>query len=541
MNKTLKGLASVLAFASLTGCNGLSDLENRVNVLESKVEAFETVLDVLNGNVSTMQALIDTSIPVTSVSEAGGVYTLVFADGTSATLAQGSEGVGVTPVVSIDEAGYWTVNYGNGPEYIYKDQAKTQKVKAEGENASVPVFGVDASGDYWTVSTDGGKTFTPVKDGEGNPVPVQISGSGQASFFEEVSYENDVFTVKLKDLGKVLEIPVISSFYFRIEGSDVAQEFAYGQTRTFRIEQKGVASTLLTVPDGWSGSLSGETLTLTAPLMTRSLTVDSSSEVSVLATSAKGYAVVAKMKVEMLSNDLWERYNEGKDIVVGGLVVNRTTYPGAELISESRSGVMKGVYFLEPGVEAKISGGNPSQLIVIGRYADRRSTLKRERYLNYSATSGEDYLVFANVELDFTLTTDDKNKAYMFTLIGNDNFETIIFENMKIEMPDSKAHLLYMRYTDSSPDRSMNANIVVKDCDINVAKSSGVSVICSDFTGEKGKIASVEFTGNTVSSGSGSSDFRVIQTSEQPLSLKMESNTLVNVTVAEGSEVNIEN
>ena len=87
----------------------------------------------------------------------------------------------------------------------------------------------------------------------------------------------------------------------------------------------------------------------------------------------------------------------------------------------------------------------------------------------------------------------------------------------------------------------MNGNIVVKDCDINVAKSSGVSVIYSDLTGEKGKIASVEFTGNTVSSSSGSSDFRVIQTSEQPLSLKMESNALVNVTPAAGADVNIEN
>ena len=541
MKKIFKGLASVLAFASLTGCSSLSDLENRVNVLESKIEALETVLDVLNGNVSTMQTLIDTSVPVTSVSEADGVYTLVFADGSSATLAQGTEGVGTTPVVSIDEDGYWTVNYGSGPEYIYKDQAKTHKVKAEGEDAPAPEFGVDASGDYWTVSTDGGETFCPVKDGAGNPVPVQVSGGNQTSFFEEVSYENDVFTVKLKDSGKVLEIPVISSFYFRIEGADVAQEFTYGQMRTFRIEQKGVVGTLLTVPDGWSGNLSGETLTLTVPLQTKSVTVDSSSEVSVLATSAKGYVVVAKMKVEMQSNDLWERYNEGKDIVIGGLVVNKTTYPGAELISESRSGVLNGVYFLEPGIEAKISGGNPSQLIVIGRYADRHSTLKRDRYLNYSATSGEDYLVFANVELDFTLTSDDKNKSYMFTLLGNDNFETIIFENMKIEMPDSKAHLIYMQYKDSSPDRAMNGKIVVKDCDISVAKNSGVSIICSDITGANGKISSVEFTGNTVSSSSGSSDFRVIQTSEQPLSLKMESNALVNVTPADGTQLNIEN
>lgn len=538
MKKILIGLASVLAFASLAGCKGLSDLENRVNVLESKVEALETVLEVLNGNVSAMQALIDNSIPVTSVSEADGVYTLVFADGTSATLAQGSEGVGTTPVVSIDEEGYWTVNYGSGPEYIYKDQAKTRKVKAEGENASVPVFGVDDSGDHWTVSTDGGKTFTPVKDGAGNPVPVQVSAGSQASFFEEVSYENDVFTVKLKDSGKVLEIPVVSSFYFRIEGADMAQEFAQGQTRTFKIEQKGVAGTLLTVPDGWSGSLSGEILTLTAPVLAKSVTVDSASEVSVLATSAKGYAVVVKMKVEIMSNDQWERYNEGKDVVVGGLTINKTTYPGAGLISESGN-ISNGVYFLEPGIEVKVTG-TPSQLIVIGRYADRRSTLKRERYLNINATDGEDCLVLANMELDFTVTSDDKNRTYMFTLLGDNNFETIIFENMKIGMPSSKSYLIYA-HTSTTPNRAMKGRVVVKDCDITVEKSSGVSIIYCSITGDNGKMSSVEFTGNTISSTSGTTEFRAVQTSEAAASLKMESNTLVNVTVAEGAEVNIEN
>ena len=273
MRKIFNSLAFVMTIAVSVGCNGLSDLENRVDVLESKVKALETVIDVLNDNVSTMQTLIQNSIPITSVSQNDGVYTLVFADGSSATLAQGTEGVGVTPVVSIDEEGYWTVDYGSGVEYIYADAAKTRKVRAAGADAAVPVFGVDASGDYWTVSTDGGKTFTNVTDGAGNPVPVVIEGDSEFSFFDEVSYKNDVFTVKLKDSGKVLEIPVISSFYYRISGSEAVQSFMKGQTRTFEIEQKGVAATLLTLPEGWSGSLTSTTLTLTSPLLTKSLSI----------------------------------------------------------------------------------------------------------------------------------------------------------------------------------------------------------------------------------------------------------------------------
>lgn len=540
MRKIFKSLAFVMTIAVSVGCNGLSDLENRVDVLESKVKALETVIDVLNDNVSTMQTLIQNSIPITSVSQNDGVYTLVFADGSSATLAQGTEGVGVTPVVSIDEEGYWTVDYGSGVEYIYADAAKTRKVRAAGADAAVPVFGVDASGDYWTVSTDGGKTFTNVTDGAGNPVPVVIEGDSEFSFFDEVSYKNDVFTVKLKDSGKVLEIPVISSFYYRISGSETVQSFMKGQTRTFSIEQKGVVATLLTLPEGWSGSLTSTTLTLTSPLATKSLSVDSSSEVSILATSSKGYAVVAKLKVEHYGNDHWTRYQAGKDVYVGGMVISKETYPGAVLITAPITPSKKGIYFLEPGVQQELGGGNPTQLMIIGRYIDQRSNLVRDRYLNIEATSADDYLVLANLALQFNVQSGETQK-YMFTLLGNDNFENIVFENVYVNMPSVKSYLVYMQAKDSSPNRAMTGKIVMKDCDINLENNSGVSLIYSTFIDGKGDISSVEFTGNRISSESGSTGFKVLDIMGTVASKKMESNTLVNVTPAAGADVNIEN
>ena len=540
MHKIFKSLALAMTIALSVGCNGLTDLENRVNVLESKVDALKTVIDVLNGNVSTMQTLIQNSIPITSVSQNAGVYTLVFADGTSATLAQGTEGVGVTPVVSIDEEGYWMVDYGNGAEYVYADAAKTKKVRAVGNDASVPVFGVDASGDYWTVSTDGGKTFTNVKDAKGNPVPVVIEGNSEFSFFDEVSYKNNVFTVKLKDGGQVLEIPVISSFYYRISGSETVQSFLNGQTRTFSIEQKGVAATLLTLPDGWSGNLTSNSLTVTAPTATKSLSVDSTSEISILATSAKGYAVVAKLKVEPYGNDHWTRYQAGKDVYVGGMTINKETHPGAVLITAPITPSKKGIYFLEPGVEQELGGGNPSQLMFIGRYINQRSTLIRERYLNIEATSADDYLVFANLDLRLNVQNGETQK-YMFTLLGNDNFETIVFENVSVNVPSIKSYLVHMQAKDNSPNRSMTGRIVMKDCDINLEKNSGVSLIYSNFIDGKGDISSFEFIGNKITSVSGSSGFKALDILGTASSLNMKSNTLVNVTLADGAYVNIEN
>ena len=87
----------------------------------------------------------------------------------------------------------------------------------------------------------------------------------------------------------------------------------------------------------------------------------------------------------------------------------------------------------------------------------------------------------------------------------------------------------------------MTGKIVMKDCDVNLEKSSGVSLIYSNFIDGKGDISSVEFTGNRISSESGSTGFKVLDIMGTVASKKMESNTLVNVTPAAGADVNIEN
>ena len=240
MKKTLQFLA---AAAVLTGmaisCADLDDIRNRMDELDGRITALETITTNLNGNIEAMQALYQGST-INSVTESDGVWTIVLSNGDELTLTQGSIGVGNPPVMSVDKDGYWMVDYGDGPEYLYSDAQKTQKIKAVGDNGVTPVFGVDSEG-YWIVSYDAGKTFAQVKDPDGNPVKAVSEGAASGEFFKDVNYENNIFTVTL-DNGEVLTIPVVASFKFSLKACQSVEYFESGQTKTYVVESEGVVN-----------------------------------------------------------------------------------------------------------------------------------------------------------------------------------------------------------------------------------------------------------------------------------------------------------
>ena len=140
MKKILKHLAIPAAMTCLlASCSDLSDIEKRVESLESRVQALETQIGILNTNVAAVQKLAEGGT-ISSVEEKDGVYTITLSNGEKIVLKQGSTGIANAPVVSIDADGYWTVDYGNGPEHIL---VNGDKVKAVGKDGLTPIFGVD--------------------------------------------------------------------------------------------------------------------------------------------------------------------------------------------------------------------------------------------------------------------------------------------------------------------------------------------------------------------------------------------------------------
>lgn len=293
MKKILKYLAIPAALACLlASCSDLSDIEKRVESLESRVQALETQIGILNTNVAAVQKLAEGGT-ISSVEEKDGVYTITLSNGEKIVLKQGSTGIANAPVVSIDADGYWTVDYGNGPEHIL---VNGEKVKAVGKDGLTPIFGVDTQG-YWTVSYDG-KTFTQVKDANGNPVKAIPDGGVQDKWFNSVSVDGDKLVVVLKD-GSTYSLPIIKDFKCAIQNAESEIVFNYGETKSFTVEMVGVATAMVTAPEGWAAVLDGTTLSVTAPAQTKAVLANSKTDVCILAISNSGFSTIAKVKVSL--------------------------------------------------------------------------------------------------------------------------------------------------------------------------------------------------------------------------------------------------
>ena len=285
--------AALLVSGISVACTDLDDLQQKVDSLESRVTALETLIPNINANVEALQVLVN-GTTINSATQKDGVWTLVLSNGETITLTAGSLGVGNAPVMSVDKDGYWMVDYGNGAEYVLMNG---EKVKAVGTDGITPQFGVDKDG-YWTVSYDGGKTFTQVKGADGNPVSALPSGEVQDPYFADVKLENGVFTVTLRT-GEVLTVPVVVDFLCAIESTGILT-YNYGETKPYNVTMKGVASTMVTAPHGWKAALNENVLTVTAPAApTKATLADSGSDVCILAFSASGYATIAKVQVKL--------------------------------------------------------------------------------------------------------------------------------------------------------------------------------------------------------------------------------------------------
>lgn len=292
-----KNILFVAAFAlAAASCSDIDDIPGRLEELESRVSALETQVNALNSNVEGTVELMEAGT-ISEASETAGVWTITLSDGRKITLTAGSIGVGNAPVMSIDAEGYWMVDYGTGKNYVMNGSSK---VKATGNDGVTPVFGVNAAGN-WTVSYDGGTTSTEVKGADGKAVSALPGGAGSVTdpYFKDVKYESGVFTLTLKD-GTELNVPVVPDFLCAITGAETEQVFSLSETKNFPVTMKGVASTVVSSPEGWNAVLSESVLSVTAPAtLTRATLADTRSDVTIMAFSGTGYAVLAKIRVRL--------------------------------------------------------------------------------------------------------------------------------------------------------------------------------------------------------------------------------------------------
>ena len=539
---SIVGAILALFTVFVSSCARMDEFEQRLDLLETRIKVLEAQVTIFNENVEALQKIAN-GATINNLIEENGVYTITCSNGDVIVINQGSIGVGNAPIISIDQEGYWMVDYGDGPVHIL--DASNNKMKAVGADGLTPLFGVDAEG-YWTVKFGNGEPQL-IKGPDGQPVSALPDGEViYDMFFSEVTYDQSAqqLVVTIKN-GESYSIPVIPSFLCSIQGSDGIQIFRDGESKIYNVELKGVVKTYITVPQGWNAYLSEPAannmaaLTVYAPKSVKSTytpSADTRSDLAILALSSQGYATVAKMtlcvegtempevtpgvilsfvgstensmeysvtltdatgyryivqeasleapSVEKLASegevgptdrnliiseltsgiqytlyvlplngdltgsivsltestqmgdiagDLYAAYQNGEDLIFGGKVINKATFGEANLVMNGEKIDKAGVSFIdsEAIMYGPVKNGGP-RVVIIGRYAGRRSVVKYSTvcYLNGS-TADDDLFVMANVEYKL----DGSAVTYQFHNEVGDNFETLIFDNCRFEMP----------------------------------------------------------------------------------------------------------
>ena len=375
----------------------LDNLENGLENAEGRISTIEQTIAQINMDIESLQYL-KSGLVVNSVSgsDAAG-WKITFANGKVVTVWPKDASTTV-PVISVSEDGYWTVDYldGNGPQYL-KDAAgeRIAAVSVPGESGKdgiIPVLGADADG-YWTVSYDGGETFALLLDESGNPVRARVT-SGDSIFSGVVAGSTSV-TFSLNS-GESFSCPIVAEFLCAIKGVEDEVEFDAGETKTFEVEMKGISNAIVMCPSGWRAVLDGSTLTVIAPAATKgeAISYDSSFNVSILATSTQGYAVIAGFAVSIYVpapsfDTYYEMWTGGAKIKVGTTEISPSKLPYSSMNpilieSDTNMSEVEGwtntnnVWFIAEGATLTIDAAKywndaPATLYIIGNKVGTRS------------------------------------------------------------------------------------------------------------------------------------------------------------------------
>ncbi len=300
----------IAAMALSVGCSEYddTDLWNNVNDLKDRVAALETQLKRMNEDISSVKKIVDAlqkNVYVAKVEQTDNGYIIYFTDNSTATIVNGSDGQPGkdAPVIGVkqdtDGVYYWTITVGDRTDWLTgPDGGKLRVTGRDGEDGQTvtPVISVDTEG-YWTISFDGGKTHERILDASGNPVlAVGESGSGIGSLFRSVTEDDENVYFTLSD-GTVITVAKRSSFYLLIRKAPEVAPFVYGETQTFEVESVGVEKVVVTKPDGWRASYAENLLTVTAPAEEHADYCELEGEVSLIYFSSNNQSAVVSMNV----------------------------------------------------------------------------------------------------------------------------------------------------------------------------------------------------------------------------------------------------
>ena len=292
MRHFLSMAVAALAFTACSDDYDDTELWNKVNDHEDRIEALETWQGQMNNNIAALQELINTTDYITTVTpvlengeEVG--YTIAFLHSDPITIYHGEKGDkgdqgeqgeqgpqgpqgepgedgsdgsdgsdGDTPVIGVkadDGIYYWTVN----GEWLLNDNQEKMPVTGEkGDDAIAPQVRINKETNMWEISTDGGANWTSTE--------VEATGD---SFFEEVDASNeDYVTFTLAD-GTTFNVPKYQDTMLTFalddtELTDLTQVIDLAEGDLTYEASNGEVSVRILEGEGWSASAANGTITV---------------------------------------------------------------------------------------------------------------------------------------------------------------------------------------------------------------------------------------------------------------------------------------
>lgn len=263
-------------FASCSDEYDDSKLWQNVNDLNDRIAKLEKTVQTMNSEIGSIQSIVnainerDYIVKIEELADKSG-YSITFAKGNTITIKHGKDGNDGknAPIIGIDlyeGVYYWTITTDGEKTWLLDHDGN--KLKVSGIDGITPILGVDSEG-YWTI--DMGNGVQRLKDANGEDVKAigQDGTDGQDgvdgnSFFNDVRYDENSVYFTFPD-GKTISIPLSKGVSFTVTGVSTEQLFEYGETRTFDIVQNNIAQISISKPDGWKVSVLGDILTVIAP------------------------------------------------------------------------------------------------------------------------------------------------------------------------------------------------------------------------------------------------------------------------------------
>lgn len=540
-------LASLMVIGSAIACSDLSEIEDRLDVIESDITALQNQLTSVNANFEALEHLKDGGIVINTVEKTDKGYTLTLSNGevielelvveekapekvevlgnvevtdtqVKITLADGT--VVTVPVV---EDFVFAVTFSSVPaanEQVF-EAGETKVFDVEQKNVASAAIVACPEGFKVTLTDDkltiiAGAAQTKASASSENEIAIlAVSTSGHSvmtKFQVAVEAAKETPNVALTNITALSESlkQLTFSVDFRmgavayvakcVKSTDAAPTAE--ELMALEATAKVDGANIVTFDD-----LDPETEYIVYFIAKNA--ADEWGEVSTVTASTRAVD----------TNNLYDVYTLGGDIEIAGVKINKTTHGAATLItndSESKNIATNGVYFVKSDAANVTINGSASQIVVLSADANM-ATIKRTEnksfYLNASAA--DDYMIFSNIKYETVMTSGN-----VFGIGGDGEVETIMFNKCKIEVPKDM-NMLY------GAKNILNINMT--DCDVKLHNGTGGKNLFE--TNTTSTYASVVLKNNVIYCTEGTvSNFGLFKNNNATItSLELRNNTLAQV------------